>query len=271
MKRITILRRISQAVFFGISGTWLAIGALRCPFGVPFVSCQSCPSTDCPGRYLQIPFIGLMALTGAVFGRAFCGWACPFGFISDALGRLPKLQATVSERFAGVDRALKLLKWPALALTVYLVFAVNYTEVRPWAYVVRADSVFNLEAIEVAQALGDPVYVTRAWVALGALLAGLIVSRAWCRYLCPLGAFLGLTNRFSLLRIGKRDESLPDCGLYPRECIQRTTPGTTDCVICGECVEGCPRRNLGLRSRYGHGTADVEAVGGTGPSHRAVG
>jgi len=137
MSRITIFRRLSQTVFFGITGTWLTVGALRCPFGVPFVSCQSCPLTDCPGRYLQLPFLGLAGLSGLLLGRVFCGWACPVGFLVDIAGKVPKLRATVSRRFLALDRYLKPLKWVALAVTVYLVFALDLTAARPYPYVVR--------------------------------------------------------------------------------------------------------------------------------------
>jgi len=250
MKRMTIYRRLSQAVFFGITGAWLAIGSLRCPFGVPFVSCQSCPSTDCPGRYLQLPFIGLAGLSGLLFGRAFCGWACPVGFVMDVAGKVPKLKATVSERFTNLDRYLKPLKWVAVPVAVYLALALNFTEARAFPYVIRTSSVFNFEAVKLAQALGDPAHVVRMWVVIGVLLAGLIVSRAWCRYVCPLGAVLGLFNKISVFRIGEECDEASRCDVLPRDCIMHTRPHTTDCVMCGECVEGCPRGRLLLQSRY---------------------
>ncbi|MFW5867202.1 MAG: 4Fe-4S binding protein [Armatimonadota bacterium] len=259
MKRITIYRRLSQAVFFGITGTWLAIGSLRCPFGVPFVSCQSCPSTDCPGRHLQLPFIALAGLSGLLFGRAVCGWSCPVGFVMDVAGRFPKLKSTVSARFTALDRYLKPLKWVAVPIAVYLVYALNFTEARAFPYVIRTSSVFNLEAVELAQALGDPAHAVRMWIIIGAVLAGLIVSRAWCRYLCPLGAVLGLFNKFSVLRIGGECEGVSRCDALPGDCIMHTRPSTTDCVICGECIEGCPRQCLRLQSRYSRGRSSENA------------
>lgn len=250
MKRITIYRRLSQAVFFGITGVWLTVGALRCPFGIPFVSCQSCPSTDCPGRYLQIPFIGLAGLSGLLLGRAFCGWACPVGFVMDVAGKFRRLKVRFSERFAAWDRYLKLLKWPAVGATVYLVAALNYPEARAFPYVIRTSSVFNFEAVELARALGDPAHLVRMLVVIGALVAGLIISRAWCRYLCPVGALLGLLNKLSLFRIRNECEECGECEMLPSDCIMHTRPQTTDCVMCGECVEGCPRNNLALRLRF---------------------
>lgn len=251
MQPVTIWRRASQVGFFFLTGEWLAIGWLRCPFGVPFVSCQSCPSTDCPGRWLQLPILGLIGLSALSLGRGFCGWVCPMGFVMDALGKIPKLRATISGRFTRIDRWLKPIKYLGLAAALYLILRLNLTDERAHAYVVRSPSVFNLQAIALAQVLGVAAYRVRMWIVIGALLVALVITRVWCRYLCPLGALLGLFNKFSLFGIAREREDLPRCGKYPRECVQHTMPGTTDCVMCGECVQGCPRQILGLRFRYG--------------------
>lgn len=258
MKRITIFRRISQAVFFGITGTWLTVGTLRCPYGIPFVSCQSCPSTDCPGRYLQLPFIGLTGLSALLMGRAFCGWACPAGLVMDALGKVARWRARISEPLEAFDRYLKPLKWLSLGAAIYLIFALNITEARPFPYVVRTSSAFNFEAVRIAQSLGDPAHAVRMWIVLGAVAAGLFVSRAWCRYLCPLGALLGLFNKFSVFGILREREDLPRCNVLPGDCIMHTKPDTTDCVACGECIEACPRGILGLRARYSRTAPDED-------------
>ncbi len=258
MQRITIWRRLSQVGFFFLTGQWLAIGWLRCPYGVPFVSCQSCPLTDCPGRYLQLPVLGLAALSGLGFGRAFCGWVCPLGFLMEVLGKVPKLRATVSKRFTKLDRWLKPLKYVVLAITIYLIFTLNVTTVRPYDYVVRSPSVFNLQAVSIAQSLGVKAFGVRMWILIGVLAVGLVITRVWCRYLCPLGALLGLFNKFSLFKIVRDPEGLPRCGKYPRDCMQHTMPGTTDCVMCGECIQACPRKILGLRFRYARSHSSSE-------------
>ena len=42
-------------------------------------------------RALEIPYllIGLLLFVGAVSGSLVCGWACPFGFLQDLLGKIP--------------------------------------------------------------------------------------------------------------------------------------------------------------------------------------
>jgi polyferredoxin len=226
---------------------------------VPFVSCTSCPLTDCPGRYLQLPIIGGILLSALLGGRLFCGWACPMGFVEDVLGKLPRLRAFASRAFTAVDRWLKLLRYPALALVVYLVFWLHHVPGRPYAYVVRSPSVFNMDAVDTAVALGAAHYGLRLWVLGAVLVLSLLVTRSWCRYLCPLGTMVGVFNKFSLFAIRRQREDLPRCGKYPRDCVQHTMPGTTDCIMCGECVEGCPRHVLGWGSRVKR-PAPVELV-----------
>jgi len=122
---------------------------------------------------------------------------------------------------------------------------------RPYPYVVRSPSTYGLEPIWVALALGGPHYAIRLWVLAAALLLGLLVLRGWCRYLCPLGALLGLGNKVSLWRVARDPQGCTRCGRYPRECIQNTVPGTTECVICADCTQGCPNSSVRVTARQG--------------------
>jgi ferredoxin-type protein NapH len=249
MERITLIRRASQIAFLALTGEWLTIGWLRCPYGVPFVSCMSCPLRSCPGTWLQPYFLALVGISSLVIGRAFCGWACPMGLIEEAIGRIPRPRLERLKGFTRVDRWLKWLKWPALVAVIYLVFVLNYPPGRGHPYVVRTASAFNLDAVEIAWTMGVRAYWVRAAVLVGALIGALVLMRAWCRYCCPFGALLGLFNKVSVIKLSRDESKCENCGKYPRDCVQHTVPGTTDCIICGECISGCPCGAIGLRSR----------------------
>lgn len=249
VQRVTIWRRLVQIAALAVTGEWLVTGLTRCPFAVPFVSCTACPLTECPGRYLPVPAIGVALLSALLAGRVFCGWACPMGFVEDLLGRIPKLKALTCPPFARVERWLKPAGYAVVLLVVYLVVTVHLSAERPYPYVVRSSSVLNLDAAESAVALGAAQYRVRLWILVPVLVLSVLVTRFWCRYLCPLGAVLGVFNRFSWFAIRWERQDMPHCGKYPRECIQHTTPGTSDCVLCGECMQGCPRRLLSWRPR----------------------
>lgn len=240
------VRQVVQLGALALMGEWLWVGALRCPYGVPFMSCGSCPMRVCPGTWLQTWVIGFLLISGLVVGRVFCGWACPMGVVQDLLARVPKLRALQRPRFGAVDRWLKGLKYAMLALTLVAFCLLN----ERFAVPVRGHSNLSLDGVRVAWLTYAPASRVRVVVLVAGVALALVLTRAWCRYLCPLGALLTIGNRISALRLGRRMDLCARCGKYPRECRTYTTPGTPDCVLCGDCIEGCPRRAVGFSLRF---------------------
>jgi len=199
----------------------------------------------CPGTWLQPWAIGFIAISSVLAGRVFCGWACPMGAVQDLLGRIPKLRALKRPRFGRADRWLKGLKYVVLAVTILGFYTLN----QRFAVPVRAHADWSLDAVRVSWLTYDTYSRFRVVVILAGVALAVVLSRAWCRYLCPLGALLTIGNRLSLFGLRRRQEKCSKCGKYPRECRTYTTPGTADCVLCGDCVEGCPNGAItfGLR------------------------
>jgi MauM/NapG family ferredoxin protein len=73
--------------------------------------------------------------------------------------------------------------------------------------------------------------------------------RFWCRYLCPLGALLGITSRYALLKRSV-SEGCTSCGLCTLECQAGAIAGEMDgdgkkwrpaeCISCRNCDDICP-------------------------------
>jgi len=251
MARAPAIRRLTQILFFLLTGQWLLLGMLRCPFGVPFVCCGACPLGDCSGTFLQVPFIGLILVSGVAFGRVFCAWVCPLGCLEDALGLAPKLDAERRRWFAVAEPWLRGLKYAALAAVVWLVVTCNYPAGRPYPYAVRSPSLFNWESVFVAARLGASRYPVRAAILALALVSGLLITRFWCRYVCPLGALLGLFNRVSLWAPARIEARCALCAECESACAQHTAPGSVDCVACGDCVPDCPHNAIRFGWRIG--------------------
>ena len=76
-----------------------------------------------------------------------------------------------------------------------------------------------------------------------ALLLNLLIPRFYCRFICPLGALLGLFSRYSLWRIGKRNTDCPDCELCQKNCEGACSPTDeirlAECVMCLNCIGDC--------------------------------
>jgi polyferredoxin len=260
--RPALFRRVVQFGLFFLAGKWLAVGFLRCPYAVPFMGCLSCPLTDCPGRWLQPFYIAGIAILGFFTGRGFCGWACPMGFLQDAFGVIPKPRATSqpltignagslnpSTWFGRLDRVLKWLKWPALLLVLWVYAKLHFTEGRPYPYVVFSSHYLSLHPLHVALALGNPVYIVRVVIFVAALLGALVVVRFWCRYLCPLGALLGVLNRVSLFKMGIVPERCHSCGDCLKVCPMATTPSSVDCTWCTDCLSECSKGAIVVGNR----------------------
>ena len=59
---------------------------------------------------------------------------------------------------------------------------------------------------------------TAGIVVLALLVGSMFVQNLWCRYLCPYGAFLGLTSLLSPTRITRSSEACIDCAKCAKAC-----------------------------------------------------
>jgi Fe-S-cluster-containing hydrogenase component 2 len=95
---------------------------------------------------------------------------------------------------------------------------------------------------------------TIGWFIIAAFVViSLVIERAWCRFLCPLGAFAGLISRFSIFQI-ERSNSCINCNKCDHECpmgiavSKITRMKDTRCIKCLDCVSVCPVKSLEIRS-----------------------
>ncbi len=80
---------------------------------------------------------------------------------------------------------------------------------------------------------------TGLWIALGVLLvATVFVRNLYCRFLCPLGAALGLLSKLTVFSI-KRWSECNSCKICEKTCEWGAIDGPkiimTECVRCDDC------------------------------------
>ena len=233
---------------------------------VPGINCYSCPGAvgACPigslqsflnGRRFRFPYyvLGLLLFFGALLGRAVCGFLCPFGWVQELLNMLP----VPKKNHFRADRPLRLLKYLVLLLLV-IALPLGMKLVPAFCkYLCPAGTSAGL-----LLALGDPalpglwggLFKWKLAVLIAVVLACLFIWRPFCKYLCPLGAFYGLFNRFALVRMDLDADKCIGCRACTaacRMCVDPSrTPNSAECIRCGDCVRACPTQALHLGVRH---------------------
>lgn len=87
------------------------------------------------------------------------------------------------------------------------------------------------------------------------MILSVVTKNAWCRYLCPYGALMGLASMLSPLRITRDPDACIDCAKCAKACpsllpVDRLlTVKTPECTGCMTCVSVCPVKDaLELRT-----------------------
>ena len=230
---------------------------------VPVLNCYSCPGAlgACPIGALQtavggvnhhFPFyvLGLLMLFGVLLGRAVCGLLCPFGPVQDLLHKIPSPKVRVPK---GLDRPARGIKYVVLLVFVILLpaFAVTETGITPpyfCQYICPAGTLGGgiplMLADPALRQLAGWLFNWKVLVLVVIVTASIFIHRPFCRYLCPLGAFYALFNRFSFFQMSLDAHKCVGCGACERVCpmaVEVTKDiNSPECIRCGACQTACP-------------------------------
>ena len=226
----------------------------------PGLNCYSCPaaSASCPLGALQnalassnarLPYyiLGIFLLFGILFGRWICGFLCPFGLLQDLLHKVktPKLKKN------SVTRILSYLKYVILVVFVILMPLIYSVQsfplpgfckyICPSGTLLGAGGLLSNEANSNMFPMLGPLFTWKFCLLVLILLSCIFIYRAFCRFLCPLGAIYGLFNRISILGIKLDKPKCTDCGICIGTChMDIRHVGDHECISCGECITACP-------------------------------
>lgn len=231
--RLRIVRRCSQLLMLALLGQWSFYGIFRCPFLVPYVSCQNCPVITCHGRIVTM-FWGywlLLPASALLFGRAFCGWGCPGGLLNQMVGGIATFKLRVRNIFTRLASSGKYL---GLAVALYCYYILGQPRVD---VPIRIGEFFQSVLLTFEHA--NHLWLVRTFFVLGFLGLGLVVASAWCRFACPGGGVLELARNLALFRFHKTSKCT-DCNQCLEVCHMGTRPDEANCTNCGDCRETCP-------------------------------
>lgn len=251
----------------------------------PVFHCYSCPLSlfACPIGILAnfsalhlIPFlaIGTLVVFGSLLGSAVCGWACPFGFLQDLIGRIPTPKLKLPT-WAGYPRYAVLI---ALVLIVPYLYGTEHplffcrlcpagalegalpntlqsaSAMQRQQASAKDDETDENEELEDVpsedadspdDASSDAAVLIlpsiQKLVILGVvLLAMFFILRPWCTIFCPLGAIFSLFNKASILTLRFNREGCRECGACEKMCRYDVLPAVdvnnSECIRCLECT-----------------------------------
>jgi polyferredoxin len=186
--------------------------------------------------YLMI----IVFITAIIAGPIFCGWVCPFGSFQEWISHIgkkifrKKYNHMISKR---LDSMLRYLRYGVL-IWVLVMTAVSATLV--FAAYDPYYALFNFWTGEVA---------ITGFIALGLVIVlSLFVERPFCKYACPYGALLGITNLFRIFSIRRNQHTCISCGKCNSACPMNIEVSTKSkvrdhqCISCLACTSeaACP-------------------------------
>jgi transcriptional regulator of nitric oxide reductase len=198
-------------------------GALRTEFRWEFFLLE-------PLIFILWAFVAVSLLFG---GRgAYCGWLCPFGSLQELLNRIARRFRVPQLRTPfGLHERL----WPIKYIVFLGLFAISLTAFD------MAQAGAEVEPFKTAIVMR----FMRQWpfvlYVLALLGAGLFIERAFCRYLCPLGAALAIPARIRMFEwLKRRWHCGRQCNICATKCpVQAIHPNGSinpnECIYCLNC------------------------------------
>jgi polyferredoxin/NAD-dependent dihydropyrimidine dehydrogenase PreA subunit len=283
---IIILRRLSQTLFL-LLFLWLFLqteskgeNVLGYPVKI-FLDADPLIfiTTVLSSRSFYQPFLWvlLVVIATVLLGRVFCGWICPLGTLHNMVGALKKNRKSVKPmngyqfkyyllfflltssvftlQLTGVVDPLSLLI-RSLSLAVYPVFQYATTGVFDTIYNTEIDTLVNASEFiysfmkKTVLSFQQPLFFQSVLIGglfLLILALNLRERRFWCKYLCPLGALLGLLSRYALLNRSV-SEGCDSCGVCTRTCQGAANSDDqedwrkVECLACMNCDDICPQK-----------------------------
>lgn len=226
----------------GVEG-WLPIaGMMNTKY---FLLTGEIPAIHPAAMFLFLTFAGLSLF----LRKAFCGWLCPVGTISELLWKFGR--DTFRRNWTlprGLDIPLRSLKYILMGLFLYAVGSMSAEAIGAFLY-----SPYGIVA-DVKMLNFFRYMSTATAVTVGVLLvASIFVRNFWCRYLCPYGALMGLVALLSPLRIRRNEARCIDCAKCAKACPAGLAVDklvqirSAECIGCMECVAVCPAEDcLGM-------------------------
>ena len=198
---------------------------------------------------IVLAIIGVPVITYFYGKRWYCSWVCGCGGLAETLGD-PFRQLS--------DKSLTAWKIERYLIHAVLVFAVIMTAAVLYTFSTDQSTLLGVNSYAIRSNYGFMIGFIFAGV-VGTGFYPLMGNRMWCRFGCPLAAYLGMVQKFrSRFRITTNGGQCISCGNCSTYCemgidvkwyAQRgQNIIRSSCVGCGVCSAVCPRGVLNLEN-----------------------
>ncbi len=287
--RVSILRFIVQTISFvlifggafGLAATFIVL-PIMAPLGNPYTTVAGAWQLfEVMITAAIFPFIAIavIALGSLIFGRTFCGWVCPFGYISDIVSMLGKKKRVPH----GINESISNFAIFLAFMFIFIDFSIGYNQAvgssiygyfgdfarEPSSIISPTTTLFSMLYwyFKLGKAPGLDnlnVLLSYPWtfwfriiILIIAVVINFYIPRAWCRYVCPLGGLMGIGSQFKLMKIW-RDPARCDESLCGQACVKACPMGVPIldykghianrlCISCGKCIDVCPTNAIYIK------------------------
>lgn len=194
-----------------------------------------------PNKYFMLIVLASILIITFFFNTVFCGWICPMGTLFDLIRGLGKKMGNLT-----IIRPLntKYRKWIKKNKKVLSKIDHYSRYFRYVFFLWILQSIFlGLASIKDKNEHG---IMSVLYLFIAMIVIGLFIERSWCKYICPVGAFLGLVSKLSLTRIVRNEDACIKCNICSKICpmnidvANRLSVKDIDCQTCLKCIDACP-------------------------------
>ena len=284
--RLTILRRLVQIASFilifsgafGFAATTIVL-PIKTGLSNPYLTVADAWSLmELMLTAAMVPLLAIAVITlGAlIFGRAFCGWVCPFGFINDVLGWLGK-----RKRFhPSTSESLWKFALFIAGMLLFIDVSIYYNELHgtsiksyfgafgdsPSTFVDPASTLFGLlfwyfyhnkwPSNPVRYFYLPAALYWRVFFLIIVIIGMLYTPRFYCKTLCPLGAVMGLGGKYSIVHLYINRGKCTECKLCEYACpmdvpilsfLDKGDIRHPQCILCLKCMDVCPTKAITIK------------------------
>ena len=275
--QIITVRKISQIFFFVLFIWFCIVNTVGSSFWQlrgwpvnfflqldPLVAISTILSTHT--LYFKLLWAVPVIILTILFGRFFCSWLCPFGSLHHFVSYLAHKNKKVSEKIElNKYRKSQVIKY--YILIVFLIsaafpFASKSLQIGLLDPIPLFTRTINLVILPIADSVTKitfPVkrYYEGAWIIflifITITLLNIYIPRFFCRFLCPLGALMGLVSRFAIFRFGQNENKCHGCRACEKSCEGGCEPAgeikQSECVLCFKCQSDCVHNTISYQTQ----------------------